>query len=88
MDFAVPTDHRVKLKECEKQDKYQDLGRELNKLWNMKMTVIPIVIGALEKVTKGLVQGIGNKRTSGDHPNYNTIEIVQNTMNSLEKNKE
>ena len=29
--FAVPTDHRIKLKECEKKDKYLDLARELKK---------------------------------------------------------
>ena len=29
MDFVVPVDHRVKLKEYEKRDKYQDLAREL-----------------------------------------------------------
>ena len=29
MDFAVPADHRVKLKENEKKDKYSDLAREL-----------------------------------------------------------
>ena len=36
----------------------------------MKVTVM-IVIGALDTVTKGSVQGLGrivNKRTSGDHP--------------------
>ena len=32
MDFAVPTDHRVNLKENEKKDKYIDLARELKKL--------------------------------------------------------
>ena len=31
VNFAVPTDHRVKLKECKKRDKYQDLARELKK---------------------------------------------------------
>ena len=25
VDFAVPADHKVKLKECEKRDKYLDL---------------------------------------------------------------
>ena len=30
---------------------------ELKKLWNMKVTVIPIVIGILGIVTKGWVQG-------------------------------
>ena len=32
VDFAVPADHRIKLKECEKKDKYLDFARELKKL--------------------------------------------------------
>ena len=31
VDFAVPADHRIKLKECEKKDKYLDLARVLRK---------------------------------------------------------
>ena len=31
VDFAVPADHRIKLKEFEKKDKYLDLARELKK---------------------------------------------------------
>ena len=31
VDFAVPADHRIKLKECEKKDKYLDLARKLKK---------------------------------------------------------
>ena len=31
VDFAVSADHRTKLKECEKKDKYLDLARELKK---------------------------------------------------------
>ena len=30
MDFTVPADHRIKLKESEKRDKYLNLARELN----------------------------------------------------------
>ena len=56
VDFAVPADHRIKLKESEKKDKYVDLARELQKLWNMKVTFIPVVIGALGTVTKGLIK--------------------------------
>ena len=52
VDFAVPADHRIKLKECEKRDKYLDLARELKKLWNMQVTIILIVIGAFGTVTK------------------------------------
>ena len=49
---------KVKLKESEKKDKYLDLARELKKQWNVKVMVIPFVIGALGAVTKGLIQGL------------------------------
>ena len=32
VDFAVPADHRINLKETEKKDKYLDLARELKKV--------------------------------------------------------
>ena len=31
VDFDVPADHRINLKESEKKDKYLDLARELKK---------------------------------------------------------
>ena len=58
VDFPVSADHRKKLKECEKKDKYLDLARELKKLWNMKVTIVPIVIGAFGIITKGLLKGL------------------------------
>ena len=79
VDLAVSVNHRVKLKECEKRDKYVDLAKKLKKLWNMEVVIIPIVIGALSTITKGLVQGLGNYRTSRDRPNYCITEIGQNT---------
>ena len=85
MDFAVRADHRVRLKEIEKKNKYLDFAKELKKLWNMKVTVIPIVIGTLVTVTKGFVHGqkdLGKKRTSGDNPNYSIVESGQNTEKS------
>ena len=57
VDFAVPADHRIKLKECEKLDKYLDLARKLIRLWNMKVTIIPIVIRAFGTVSKRLLKG-------------------------------
>ena len=56
VDFAVLVDHRINLKECEKKDKYLNLARELKKLSNVKVTVVPIVIGALGTITKGLLK--------------------------------
>ena len=46
------------MKENEKKAKYLSLARELKKLWNMKMTVISIIIRALGTVTKGLIKGL------------------------------
>ena len=57
LDFVIPTDHKVKLKESEKRDKYLDLATELKKLRNMTVMMILIVIGTFGTVTKGLVQG-------------------------------
>ena len=88
VDFAVPADHRVKLKESEKKDKYLDLDRELKKLWNMKVMIILVIIGALGTVTKGLIKGTGgpgNKRTSGDHPNYSIIENTEKSPGDLRR---
>ena len=46
------------LKESEKKNKYLDLARGLKKLWNMKVTIVSIVIGALGTITKGLLIGL------------------------------
>ena len=77
MDLPVPADLWLNLKENEKKDKYLDFARELKKLLKMKVTIIPIVIGSFGKITEWLknkIGGLGNKRTSGDHPNYYIIE--------------
>ena len=73
VDFAVPADHRIKLKESKKKkknDKYLDPARGLKKLGNMKMTVIPIVIGALGTVTKWLVKGPPQLQYYWNQPEY------------------
>ena len=59
MDFAVPTEHRIKLKQSEKKDKYLDLARELKILWNIK------VIGAFGTVTKGFLKELQDLKIRG-----------------------
>ena len=73
VDFAVPADQRIKLKECEKKDKYLDLARKLKKLWNMQVTIIPIVIGAFGTVTKELLKGLEDLEVGG------RVETIQTT---------
>ena len=73
MDITVPANHRIKLKECEKRDKYLNFVRELKKLWNMKVIIIPIVIGAIGTVTKGLWKGLEDLEVGG------RVETIQTT---------
>ena len=77
VDFAVLDDHRIKLKECEKKDKYLDLARDLKKLWNMHVTIIPIVIGAFGTVTKGLLKGLEDLEVSGRVVNIQIITLLR-----------
>ena len=78
MDFAVPADHRIKTKENKNRDKYQHLARELKKQRNMKMTVIPIVIGAHGMIPKGTGK-LRNQKMSVHNPDNSMIKIGQNT---------
>ena len=73
MDFAVSSDHRIKPKKSEKKDKYLDLVREMKKLWNMKVTIIPILFGAVRTVTKGFLKGLEDLEVGG------RVETVQTT---------
>ena len=56
-----------------KEDKYLNLARELKKLWNMKVTIIPSVIGAFGTVTKELLKGLENLEVGG------RVETIQMT---------
>ena len=47
MDITVPADGTVDAKEKEKIQKYQDLVRELRKVWKVKVIVVLVVFGAL-----------------------------------------
>ena len=50
-----------------------DLARELKKLWNVKVTVISIVISALNTVTEWLIEGQKDLEIRGQG------ETIQNT---------
>ena len=79
MDLAVPADHRLKLKEREKKNKYLDLARELKKLWDMKVTVIPIVIRAFGTVTKRLIQGLEDLDITGRMESIESTAFLRST---------
>ena len=58
IDFAVPGDSRIEEKEKDKIEKYQDLGRELQKIWNVKVKIIPLVAGSLGAIPKPFGNGL------------------------------
>ena len=50
-------DHRVKIEEREKIDKYLDLARELKKLWNMRVILIAVI--TFGTVSKNIEKNLG-----------------------------
>ena len=76
MYFAVPVDHRVKLKESEKTDKYLDLAREL-KNWNMKVMFTPTVIFVLGTVTERLIKGLEDLEIRGRVETIETTALLR-----------
>jgi hypothetical protein len=51
-DVAVPEDINVIKKEAEKILKYKDLIIEIQRMWNVKTKVTPIIIGATGTISK------------------------------------
>jgi hypothetical protein len=54
VDVAIPGDSRIQQKEIEKITKYQDLKIEVERLWEKKAMVVPVVIGALGAIPRDL----------------------------------
>ena len=54
VDIAVPGDSNVLQKETEKYEKYQNLAREIKRIWKSWTKVMPVVVGALGSVSKKL----------------------------------
>ena len=67
----------MNLKESEKKDKYLDLARELKKLWNMKVTIVRIVIGALGTISKGLLKGLEDLEVGRRVETIKTIALLR-----------
>ena len=77
VDFAFPADQRINLKESKKKDKYFDFARELKKLWNVKVTIVPIVIGAFSTITKGLLKGLEDLEVGGRVKTIQTTALLR-----------
>ena len=65
MDFVVPGDSRIEKKEKEKIEKYQDVRRELQKIWIVRVKIIPLVVGSLGAIERDWYHS-RNISSSGD----------------------
>jgi hypothetical protein len=56
--MSVPKDCNVWIKEMEKRSKYKDLEIEICRMWQMKVTNIPVIVDALGFIRKGMEDNI------------------------------
>ena len=59
-DVAIPGDRNVIKKEAEKISKYEELTIEIQRMWNVKAKVIPVITGATGIMSKSLRQYLSN----------------------------
>ena len=72
--MAIPEDGRVRAKEDEKVEKYQDIAREVRKIRGVRTKVITIVVGALGTIPLRLKE---NLRAIGVDT---SIELIQRSV--------
>jgi len=60
IDVAILGDRTVIKKEAEKILKYKDLTIEIQRMWNVKTKVIPVIIGATGTISKSFRKYVSN----------------------------
>jgi hypothetical protein len=73
IDVAIPADRNVVQKEAEKKFKYKRLSIEIQRMWNLKCTIIPVIIGATRIITRSL------RKNLEDKPGKHSIDSLQKT---------
>ena len=58
IDFSVPNDKNVRIKEDEKVAHYRELAKEIRKIHHVKTKIVPLVIGSLGAVTERLEKNL------------------------------
>jgi hypothetical protein len=71
---AIPADRNVVQKEAEKRLKYKSLYIKIKRMWNLKCTIIPVIIGATGIITKSLRKNL--EAIQGKH----SIDSLQKTV--------
>ena len=73
IDVAIPTNRNVVQKEAEKKLKYKSLCIEIQRMWNLKCTIVPVIVGATGILTRSL------KKNWETIPGKHSIDSLQKT---------
>jgi len=73
IDVAIPADRNVVQKEAEKKLKYKSLYTEIQRTWNLKCTIVPVIIGATGIVMRSLRKNLETV------PGKQSIDSLQKT---------
>jgi hypothetical protein len=73
IDVAIPEDRNVIQKEAEKILKYKDLTIEVQRMWNVKNRVIPVIIGATGTISISLRKYVSTV------PGHHEVKELQKT---------
>ena len=73
LDVAISADRNVVQKKAGKKLKYKSLGIEIQRMWNLKCTIIPVIIEATGIVTRTLRKNL--QAISGKH----SLDSLQKT---------
>ena len=60
IDVAISGDRNMIKNEAEKILKYKDLTKEIQRMWNVKTKVIPIITGATGTISKSFRKYVSN----------------------------
>ena len=72
IDVAIPGDRNVIKKEAKKILKYKDLTIEIQRMWNVKTRVIPVIIGVTGTISKSFRKYVSD--IPGNHDVKRTTE--------------
>jgi hypothetical protein len=62
---AIPANRNVVQKEAKKKLKYKNLCIEIQRMWNLKCMIVPVIIGATGVVTRSIGKNL--KAVPGKH---------------------
>ena len=77
IDMTIPLNTNTSVKTTEKLNKYKDLEIEVERMWGLKTTTVPVVMGALGTIKKDM-ENYANKMPG----NINMHELQKITLHS------